>query len=238
MSKWPHYFLNEDEFIYFPVLMLPGSSANSGKICRFNLKTSDEKILAEFQLFKGGQAQGQNRRIALVIPPLAPMIHIGYGPDKLYYGFSESYEINVADYNGKKLDSFSLERPKRKVTKEVKEAYFKLLNLPQAGGDMLTSIMNSYPDELTRFCRIDVHNNLIYVYATNLARSVEKQEIDIFSPGGKYLYKADLSGGKGYGIFVSPTPVLVIKGDYLYAALEGEDDEPVIAKYKIQLPKL
>jgi len=237
MQRGPNHFLNEDEFIYFPVVVMPDRPSDAGQIYHCNLKTGEEKVLAEFKIFKGGTASGQGRMIALVIPPLTPMMNIGYDPDKIYYGYSSAYEITEADYNGKKLNGFSLDRSQRKVTKEVKEAYFKLLQLPQAG-DMLPMIMKTYPDELTHFCRIDVHNNLVFVYATNLARSVEKQEIDIFSPDGKYLYNAFLSAGEGNTIYVTPFPLVVFKGDYLYAAVEDKDDEPLIAKFKVQMPKM
>jgi len=243
MMKGPNYFINEDEFIYFPLLMLPGAGS-SGKIYRYNLKTQEEKVLAEFDLFKGGKAnaEGARRPLALVIPPLTPMVNVGYGADNFYWGVSGNYNIHVVDYNGKQLNNFSVDRSARQVSKEVKEKYFKMLRLPPpppgAGGDMAKTLMKSYPNDLTHFYKIGMNKGLIYVYLTYLDRCVNMQEIDVFSPDGKYLYNSKLNVGDGYCLLISPHPVMAMKGDFVYMGLEDKEGEPVIAKFKIQTPKL
>jgi hypothetical protein len=59
------------------------------------------------------------------------------------------------------------------------------------------------------------------------------QQIDIFSPGGKYLYKKVIIVEPKYKISCMP----VIDKDYLYLGLEDEDGEITLNKYGITLPK-
>lgn len=62
-------------------------------------------------------------------------------------------------------------------------------------------------------------------------------EIDIFSPDGKYQYRARVEFDKRFTI-PSPTygNTIFIKNDYLYAVLEDEKDAIRIFKYKIKVP--
>jgi hypothetical protein len=62
-------------------------------------------------------------------------------------------------------------------------------------------------------------------------------QIDIFSPEGRYLYRAHLDFGKGLTHLFSPLSNLCFKNGYLYAICVREDDTVVLVKYKAALPK-
>jgi len=235
----PSYFLNENEFIHFPILVgLPSDIKQ--KISLFNIKTGAEKILIEFSLFKGGYAFDDDGDItSMAVVGLSPMMVAGYSSDRIYYGFNNSFEIQVADYNGKKLDRFSLERNKKKITRKEKRGFF-IENPPPSPvpDDVLDAIIKTLPDELTYFSRIEVHNKLIYIHVSYLTRQPENQQIDIFSPGGKYLYRSFIHAPGGHHIFSGPIPILQIKNNHLYMALEDEEGEILLAKYEINLPSI
>jgi hypothetical protein len=74
-------------------------------------------------------------------------------------------------------------------------------------------------------------------YISDLNRA-NRQKIDIFSSRGKYLYRAVMDVGTGLTFSNPQRYNPIIKGYYLYAAVEDEDGQVMIKKYKIQLPKL
>lgn len=98
-------------------------------------------------------------------------------------------------------------------------------------------MIKNFPDEPTHFYHIEEIESLTYVFVPDpLSRFPGHQnpkQIDIFSAGGKYLYKADVKFDKG----LKPRSI-PIKDNYLYAVLEDENGELRIAKYQIVLPKL
>jgi hypothetical protein len=93
------------------------------------------------------------------------------------------------------------------------------------------------PRKHTYFTRIEIHNGLLYTFEPDL-EDENHQSIDIFTLEGKYLYRADIKVENGLTMIRSPFDNLFIKKDYLYMALENEEGEVSIAKYKISLPKL
>jgi hypothetical protein len=237
-QRKPDYFLSEKEFIYFPLLQT-NDPKKEGKIYRFNLNTQESKVLAEFSIFTGGYAESEDTGTGIVVMGLSPVMVVGYGPDRFYYGVNNTYTIHVADYNGKELDRFSLDRPARKINKKIKREWFKRNPPPTSTpDDMLEKISDSLPEELSYFTRMEVHNKRLYVYEGYLNRQPTRQKVDIFSPAGNYLYQGFLQAPAGYNILSGPIPVFAIKGDNLYIVLEDEDGELILAKYKITLPGL
>jgi len=61
-------------------------------------------------------------------------------------------------------------------------------------------------------------------------------QIDIFSPEGKYLYKARLNFGKDRTHLFSPLRNIVIKSGFLYAVLQDEEDNVLVGKFRVSLP--
>ena len=234
-QRLPDFFISEDEFVYFPLLKLNNPDID-GKIFKYNIKTQTQKLLAEFPVFEGGTVKNEEVVIGVIVPGLSPLMVIGYTPGIIYYGYNSSYVIIAADYSGKKLHSFSLERKKGTVTKGAKEEFFKDKPIPK---NFLPTIMKSLPDELTYFSRIEIHNKLIFVYVSYLDQHLANQQIDIFSPDGKYLYRSQVRAPEGFSFTVGRAPIILIQDDHLYTALKKEDGKGkiILAKYKITLPK-
>lgn len=228
----PNLFLNENEFIQAPKSFFDAVEGK-GTIKRINLLTGKERVLAEFDIFKGGAGRGGGQVIDIIVGGLSPLMTIGYGNKRLYYGMSDKYHINIVDLEGKKTGSFSLDRPERKITKARKREHFKNSRLPQ---EALDQIVKSFPDKLTYFQEIKIHNGLVYVYVAELGRSREKQEIDIFSKEGKYLYRSCIRFGEDYTMMYSPFGNFYIVKDFLYVVLESESGDVLVRKYKISLP--
>ncbi|MCP5106417.1 MAG: hypothetical protein GY950_23735, partial [bacterium] len=127
--------------------------------------------------------------------------------------------------------TFSLEREKRKLSeKELKKG----LGTIDPGGPVSQAIP-LLPKEITHFRKIQVINGLVYVFTDNFGVYREKQQIDIFSRDGTYLYRSILKPGKGSKIYFSPNNFLIKKG-HMYVVSEDEAGEIVITKYKAALP--
>ncbi|UCH97439.1 MAG: hypothetical protein JSV88_11455, partial [Candidatus Aminicenantes bacterium] len=210
---------------------------NKGTITRVNLVTGKVTVVSEFQIFMGGDVrygrqQNAPRRLIIIVG-LTPLMTVGRGKDKLYYGISNTYKINVTDLEGKPLFSFSVERKNKKISGEEKKSLFN--GVRNLSDDQRNQLIKAFPDEPTYFYHIEEINGLIYVLVPDPLRNLPghqtPKQIDIFSTGGKYLYKAYVKFDKG----LKPRS-LVIKNNYLYAVLEDEAGEIRIAKYRISLP--
>ncbi|MGD2088843.1 MAG: 6-bladed beta-propeller [Candidatus Aminicenantes bacterium] len=237
-QRKPDYFFNEDEFIYYPFSTERDPNIE-GKIFRYNFKTKEKIALAEFPLFEGGYAAGEKEDdgIAMVLIGLSPMMVVGYDTDRCYFGYNNTFDIHIADYDGKKLGSFSLDREIRKISNKEKKEWFKKNPPPSPiPDDMLQRIAKSLPNTITYFTRMEVYHKLLYVFTGYLNRQPRQQQIDIFSPQGKYLYRAFIRAPEKHNIFSGPIPILTIKGDHLYIVLEDKQGEVWLCKYKITLP--
>jgi hypothetical protein len=150
---------------------------------------------------------------------------------------NNAYVIQIIDFQGREIGSFSLDRKKRGVTMAEKKARFKNSSMPP---DMVKQIIESLPDEISSFNRIEFHHGLIYVYVADLEHWKEgrqhPKQIDIFSKDGKYLYRAVVEFENDAHVFFTPFSNLTIKDGFLYAALERKDGEVIIAKYRIVQP--
>lgn len=231
--RLPNYFINEDEFIYFPLLKTNDPDM-AGKIFRFNIKTGKEKVLADFEIYGGGVVKSEEVVVGVIVPGLTPMMVVRYTPDRIYYGRNDIYKIISADHNGQKLNAFSVDRKKRKVTEADIKEFFKGKPIPP---DMLPKIISSVPDDLTYFSIIQLHHSLLYVFNANLKRNIKSQRVDIFSPEGQYLYRTIIRPPKGFNITSGWVPLVIIKGNHLYMALVGDDGKATVGKYQITLPR-
>ena len=163
---------------------------------------------------------------------------IGYAEGRLYWGMSDRYKIHVTDLKGREITSFSVDRNKTRVSRKDKEDYFNKGNIPP---DMLRQIVDGLPDDVTYFHRIDVHDGLIHVFVPEIDlenKSLRTRQIDIFSPEGRYLYKARLDYGRNRTHLSSPLGNMVIQGGFLHTVLQDENGNVLVAKYKISLPAL
>jgi hypothetical protein len=236
-ARRPACFLNQDEFI--SITQIPASRpGGKGKILKYNLKTQKETLLREFTFYKGGIVDTDAGTFVMIVESLTPAMILGYddgtasGKKGIYSGMNHTYELDAADLNGKILNTLSLDRKKTKISRDDKLERWK--NRPKDRQEM---IIKSTPNELNYFIRLEVHNGLIYTYISDLNRA-NRQKIDIFSPQGKYLYRAVIDVGTELTFSNPQRYNPIIKGSYLYAAVEDEEGQVMIKKYKIQLPKL
>lgn len=229
-------FLSEDEFIAAPITVFQMTGGRA-KISHYNIKNQQEKTIVEFDVFEGGVGSSGTQVYDVIVSGLSPMMTVGYHDGRLYYGMNNSYVIHVRSLDGESINGFSLNRKKRHITNAEKKQRFKNSRMPD---DAVKQIIDSLPNEIACFDRIEVHKGLIFVYVADLEHwkdtGRKPKQIDIFSPEGKYLYRSFLRFGEGTHLFFTPFSNLVIKGDYLYAALEDTDGEVKLVKYKITLP--
>lgn len=233
----PHAFIDENRLIDAPLsaVFLPDGK---GKITLCDLRSGKDTVISEFSAFEGGVARSSGMVMDVIVPVFSPLMTVGYSGNLLYWGMSDRYMINVTDLEGRVITSFSVDRKKTRVSKRDKRDFFKTDRMP---ANMLKQIMDSMPDEVTSFCRIEVHNKLIFVFVPEIDlenKTLRIRQIDIFSPEGKYIYKAHLNFEKNRVHLSSPLQNIVIKRDFLYAVLQDEDDNVLVAKYKISLPTL
>ena len=226
-TQEPQLFINANELIAARTCNLPDGK---GKITHVNLKIGENKIIKEFSVSRERKLQG-GRTICLF--GLTPMIRMGYDYDnqKLYYGINNLYVINAADLKGNILDTFTVEREQRKIStaairKEIETFY------PAAAANEILKVL---PRKITHFRKIQIIDGFVYVFVDNFGVHWENQQIDIFSPDGKYLYRSVIKPEQGSEIYFSADNFL-IKNNHLYVILEDETGEIVITKYRIELP--
>jgi hypothetical protein len=231
----PRIFLNKDEFISAPktAVFLPDGK---GQIIRKNIKTGEETVISDFSVQDWGIAQAGENVVDIVAIGFSPLMILGYGGNRLYWGMSTSYRINITDLDGTKINSFFLKRKGRTVSDNFKKRYFGNPNIP---AEITDRIADSFPNEISFFHRIEVHGGLVYVFVPDVdleSKMAKLKQIDIFSPEGEYLYRAHITFEKDRHPLFSPLNNLIIQNGYLYAVLMDEKDSVLIAKYKIALP--
>jgi hypothetical protein len=203
------------------------------KIMRFDLRSKQERLFAEFSVSSGGTAGKGDPPV--VVLGLTPQVKIGFdsGAQRLYFGRSDDYTIHISEPTGKELMSFSLDRERQKVTDEDKREHFEKSSIPK---DRIDMIIPSLPDILTHFMRIQVVQEKIFVYSIeSLDRQQDKIGIDIFSPDGKYIYRSHLKFGGDSPLYTHVEKV-IIRGNFCYAIFEDDSGKIIFAKYKISLP--
>jgi hypothetical protein len=228
----PLIFLNKEEFIACPFGIFEAPNG-LGKVSLVNLNNRTEKVITEFRIFEGGSARSGNLVGSFIMVGLTPLMTVGYGNRRIYYGMSDSYLIHMADLDGRALDSFSLRRKKQRLSDDVKRKSFE--EFSRISRHTREQFIKTTPNECTFFCRIEVYNELIYVFVPVIPRE-NKQKIDIFSPEGKYLYSGSIALEPGWTLMHSQLDNPVIKDGYLYAALKDDSPRIKIAKYRIKLP--
>jgi len=231
----PRFFLNRDEIISAPknVVFLPDGK---GKIIRRNIQTGDETVISEFSLQDWGIAQNAEEVVDIIAIGFSPLMILGYGENRLYWGMNTSYTINVTDLSGKQINSFSLKRRGKTVSDKFKKEYFGRPELP---ADTLNQIAEGFPNKISFFYRIEVHNGLVYVFVPDVdleSKMAKLKQIDIFSPEGEYLYRAYVKFEKNRHPLFSPLNNLIIQNGHLYSVLMDEKDNALVAKYEIAVP--
>jgi hypothetical protein len=232
----PQIMIGEDEFIAFPMTGV-GAPGGRGEMFYCNLDSGEERKLAEFSLTLAGVAQANENVVDIIVVGFSPLPTAAYEHGRLYWGVSHSYEIHISDLEGRAIGGFSIDRKTKKVSLSFKKKYLKTMSMPP---EMVDAIAKSFPGRLTHFCQIEVHDGLVYVFVPTLdldQGTAQIAQIDIFSPEGRYLYRAHLDFGDGLTHLFSPLSNIAFRNGYLYAVCVRKDDTVVIRKYKAHLPK-
>jgi hypothetical protein len=229
----PVIFLDERRFIAAPIGIFEAFEGK-GKIVVFDLESGRETVVHEFLIFSGGTARVGKLVGSLIVEGLTPLMTIGHFEDRIYYGMSDSYAIHITDISGKRLGKFSLLREKRSVSPKEKALRFE--DYPQMSSQARRQIMDTTPDEVTSFTRIESHQDLIYVFKPEINQR-NFQAIDIFSPEGRYLYRSKITVDEGLTMMPQQSANPLLTEDHLYVDLMDEDLKVWIRKYKISLPQ-
>lgn len=228
----PSLFLNLNQIIRVTHSAFDVKDAK-GNIHLIDLNTKKKKVLADFEVFKGGAGDNDGEVYEVIIPGLTPMMTTGLYANHLYYGMNDQYKITVIDSTGTVTGSFSLDRERRGVTKKQKQDLFKGSRIPPKA---VAGIVKSLPSQKCHFEAIEGHNGKIFVYVAGMGKHRKNRAVDIFSLDGKYLYSGVFDFGKGYTLLFSPFGNFRIVKDHLYAVIENPDGEVSVVKYKIALP--
>lgn len=228
----PDIFLSRDVIVSCPV-NVQNLKETKVAVRKINLKTNEAKVIVEYEMWTGGSIamEGLPRR-EIRISGLSPMMILGKGDNRFFYGLNDTYEITVCDLNGKKINSFSIDREKTSITKaQKKEILSGFSNTPEI---VFKYLMKNFPVEKTYFHQIEEHGGMIYVFVPGhpLPRLQLPPQIDIFSGDGKYLYKTRINLGEGFKPMYS-----VFLGEFLYTIARNEDGDRKLVKYKIKPPK-
>lgn len=204
---------------------------------KYDLKTEKAVTLDEVIADKPVKASNGTSRGSITVSvsdeDTTPMVILGTSPNALYYGRNDAYRIKKTDFDGTGLLTFGIDGRKRKP---VPEAYKKNLvskmsrEIPP---QVKKQIYNKIPDTSTFFSKIHAdEQGLIYVYVTDLGNR-QGQEMDIFSPKGQYLYRAEVRVPEGFTLRGEVT----LHRDSLFAMVEDEEGERQLIKYKINRPR-
>jgi hypothetical protein len=225
-------FLNEHEFVAVPLGIFEVTDFKA-QIKRINLVSGQETAIADFEIFQGGIGRAGKMVGSLIVPGLTPLMTVGYGNGRLYFGRSDIYRIQITDMSGKLLDTFSLDRGKKRMPDDIKKKYFGRYS--SMSKQALDQIIETTPNETTFFSRIETHKGLIYVFVPDIARH-NRQKIDIFSPEGRYLYRGNLAIEANLTMMEPQVYNPYIKDEFLYVSVMDENDNVKIIKYRISMP--
>jgi hypothetical protein len=233
-SDFPWFFIDEDNYISSSTnrfVLIDYRWKDKGEIKHMNLKTGKKNVLEKFS-YKDKPFPFPNGKSAR-LPGFHSRLILGYDYDnqRVYYGLNDSYVIHALDLKGNRLNTFSVDRERKKIKRETIAEVFDLLKI------QFKEKVGRFPNRLTYFQKIQVSGGLIYVFESHLGDHLDKLQVDIFSPEGKYLYRSFIKPGPGTMIyFPYGFNNLMIKNHHLYMSVEDDDGEISIVKYKISLP--
>lgn len=221
----PELFINDEEYI--SVL----SDSNKAEIKRVNLTRKSAQSICKIPDYIRGQFPSQERMITIVIPPLTPRYEFDFDfkNNILYYGVNNRYRIFESDLSGTTQNMITLKRSQRMLDRKMKKKINKEMNLSKKMWDRL-------PKTLNQFAKIQVTDDFLLVYVQKFEEFFPEQQIDVFSKNGQYLYRMFFRPGSGEEIHSNMDYQLIIKNSYLYAAIQDQDGEMKVVKYKISLP--
>lgn len=233
----PRAFISEDIFASAP-LVLNDLNKSELNIILYNIKDKSEKIISKFLPFENGTKRKKigNQRLTVSVKAanIIPQLMVITRNGRILYGMSDSYRINLLDLKGKENFTFGIEGRKQDHVPEKfkKDLANDLQSIPQ---DMAKEIIDGIPRQITCFQWISLDKKgLIYVFVS-APDDTNIQAIDIFSPGGEYLYSSRIRVEEKFSIYPD---VIYHKDDFLFLILEDEEGNQKVVKYSVKLPVL
>jgi hypothetical protein len=190
---------------------------------------AEDKLIMEVMVPRGRYILGEDN--INIFPRL--IVHID--GELIYLGRSDAYVIKKIDANGEEELAFSLSGREREMLPQD-YAVNRADRTEVAGREMTDEtkrrFIARFPDRQTFFTRIATdEQGLIYVFLPNIT-DFGTQEIDIFSPEGRYLYHATVDLPDG----LERIRPLEFKGEHVYALVRGRESGTWLIKYEIQRP--
>ena len=224
-------FLSENEYISAPA-SISGLPSDQARMRYVNLKTGQEKVIADFTLFISGVIRTRRGTATLVMPSITPMMIFGSHDKKIYYAMNNEYTIYITDTNGTNHGHFSLDRQGEKVSLKDRENVLIELAKGYAPKELAIQMAKTLPDQQTCFSSIECYDGKLYLTQSHFV-PINRQEFDIFSPDGHYLYRGIIKIEEGSRIRTEP----VFKNDHVYLVFEDEEGDIHIAKYHTTMPE-
>ena len=195
-------------------------------------------IIAEEKLIASTDAALGRCHVLLDDIEIFPSLITHFDENGLFLGRNDRYLVKKVDLNGKEELAFTISGRQRKPL-QPNYGENQIANVGQVCGqempiEMRKQLLADYPNQQVFFTEITTdEKGFIYVFVPDVIH-MEKQEMDIFSPGGEYLYKAVIELPDG-DRRIKP---FLIKNEYLYALIKNEEGENEIKKYEITMPSL
>jgi hypothetical protein len=230
---FPRAFIDENRFVHVDEELVDKPSGCSLEI--FDLEKKESKPILELPAEEKLTASSGGMVVMIKDSKTKPGIVLDYRDNHLFFGRSDKYRIKKTDLAGKEIFAFTLAgRKKREITQAYKRKRFENMTVNNARmpETMIDQMVKSIPDEAPFFNRIMVEKSgLIYVFVSDPVKESD-QEIDIFSPTGKYLYHAEIKAPNNYIIKSG----LTFKNNELYFFAEDEEGEGKLLKFTINMP--
>ena len=235
----PKCFL--DDFTFVTLRVNPEKKQEIETLEIHNFKTDEKSVIAEItseipveassdEGTRGFNIQIRDENLSINVVIAVDTLH-----QEIYFGRNDTFIIKKTNPKGSGLLSFSIEGRKRKpVPLRYKEKLVEpiIVNGRKLSNKMEKKLIKNMPDQSNYFNHIFIdETGLIYVYVTDITNK-SRQEIDIFSPQGQFLYHAIIEFPNG----LQKRGTLVIKGEHLFAFVEDESGNRKLVKYKIKKP--
>jgi D-alanyl-D-alanine carboxypeptidase len=190
---------------------------------------AEDKLIMEVMVPRGRYILGEDDI------NIFPRLIVHFDGERIYLGRSDAYVVKNIDRRGAEHLAFSLAGRNRELLPQ--DYAVNLAGRTEVAGREMTGetkqqFLTRFPERQAFFTKITAdEQGLIYVFVPDIA-DLGKQEIDIFSPEGRYLYHAtlELPGG------LERIGPLELRGEHLYALVNSEQDATWLIKYRIQRP--
>jgi D-alanyl-D-alanine carboxypeptidase len=190
---------------------------------------AEDKLIMEVMVPRGRYIFGEDDI------NIFPRLIVHFDGEMIYLGRSDAYVVKKIDRPGGEQLAFSLAGRDREMLPQdyaVNQAGKTEVAGREMTGETKQQFIARFPERQAFYTKITAdEQGLIYVFVPDIT-DFGKQEIDIFSPEGRYLYHAtlELPGG------LERIRPLEFKDEHLYAIAKSEEGATWLIKYEIQRP--